>query len=308
MRRLALVLVALLLAGPAAAGPKVIASVLPVQSIVAAVMGATGTPELLFSGRLSEHVAGLSPRQIEALASADLVFMVSHSLEFRLGEVDGGEAVGGKRFVELANAPGLRLLPVRQGGTWEADSDAPRPAASSGSNLILRSDPHAWLDPENAKAMALAVAAELAKADPANAAAYSANAAAFAASLAATSRDIAAELAPVRHKPFIVFHDAYQYFEARFGLQAAGSISDISAVTPSARRLKEIRDRLAATGAACVFREPQFSDKYVRTVIEGSAAKSGVLDGLGADLAPGPGAYGELLRNLAMSLRACLEG
>ena len=101
--------------------------------------------------------------------------------------------------------------------------------------------------------MAAAVAAELSKADPANATAYEANAAAFAASLDAVSADIATELAPVKGKPFIVFHDAYQYFEKRFGLDAAGSISDVSAQAPSAERLKRgaRQDQAAAKAPAC---------------------------------------------------------
>jgi zinc transport system substrate-binding protein len=227
----------------------------------------------------------------------------------------------------------VKTLPIREGGAWEAhdhdhDHGEGGEAAEAGHDHgetaeaghdhdktaeaghdhegVLAFDPHVWLDPENAKAMAAAVAAELSKADPANAKAYEANAAAFAASLDAVSADIAKELEPAKGKPFIVFHDAYQYFENRFGLDAAGSISDISAQAPSAERLKEVRDKLAATKAQCVFREPQYDDKVVAVVIEGSAAKSGVLDGLGADLTPGPEAYPQLLRNLASSFHACL--
>ena len=114
------------------------------------------------------------------------------------------------------------------------------------------------------------MAAELAKADPANAAAYTANAETFARSLDALSEEIAADLAPVKTVPYVVFHDAYQYFEKRFGLAAAGSISDVSAAAPSAKRLREVRRKIADVKAACVFREPQFDGKMVQTVIEGT--------------------------------------
>ncbi len=156
--------------------------------------------------------------------------------------------------------------------------------------------------------MAEAVAAELAKADPANAATYTANAAAFAKSLEQLSTEIAAELTPVKTVPYVVFHDAYQYFEARFGLNAAGSISDVSAKAPSAKRLKEIRGKIKKVKAACVFREPQYDGKMVTTVVEGTDAKQGVLDPLGADVTPGPEAYQQVLRQLAGSLKACLAG
>jgi zinc transport system substrate-binding protein len=347
--RLAAVSLAALLAvtAPALAGPKVVASVVPVHGIVAAVMGDTGTPELLLEGKLSEHRATFTADQISTLGKADVVFIIGHGLEAKLAQISGSEAVNGKTFVELSEAPGVKTLPIREGGAWEAhdhdhdhgeggeaaeaghdhgetaeaghDHDHDKTAeaghdhdhdkkAEAGHDHegVLAFDPHVWLDPENAKAMAAAVAAELSKADPANAKAYEANAAAFAASLDAVSADIAKELEPAKGKPFIVFHDAYQYFENRFGLDAAGSISDISAQAPSAERLKEVRDKLAATKAQCVFREPQYDDKVVAVVIEGSAAKSGVLDGLGADLTPGPEAYPQLLRNLASSFHACL--
>jgi zinc transport system substrate-binding protein len=323
MRRAAVSFAALLaVTAPALAGPKVVASVVPVHGIVAAVMGDTGTPELLLEGKLSEHRATFTADQISTLGKADVVFIIGHGLEAKLAQISGSEAVNGKTFVELSEAPGVKTLPIREGGAWEAhdhdhdhgeaaeaghDHDHDKTAeAGHDHEGVLEFDPHVWLDPENAKAMAAAVAAELSKADPANAKAYEANAAAFAASLDAVSADIARQLEPAKGKPFIVFHDAYQYFETRFGLDAAGSISDISAQAPSAERLKEVRDKLSATKAQCVFREPQYDDKVVAVVIEGSAARSGVLDGLGADLPPGPAAYPQLLRNLASAFHACL--
>jgi zinc transport system substrate-binding protein len=282
---------------------------MPVQSIVAAVMGDRGTPELLLQGRLSEHTASLTPRQIAALGAADIVFTIGHGLEYSVGQLDGSEAVNGKRFVQLELAPGVSLLPIREGAAWEPDTNAPTTAAVIDANgLVLKADPHIWTDPANAVAMARAVAAQLAKADPGGADVYRQNVEQFSTSLQSLGDDIAAEMRPLRAKRFIVFHDAYHYFERRFGLQAAGSISDVSASTPSAARLKSIRDRLVATHAACVFREPQFDDKYVRAITEGTPARIGVLDGLGADLTPGPAAYGQLLRNLAASFRNCLTG
>ena len=309
MRHLpALFAAALLSAVPAMAGPKVVASVVPVQSIVAAVMGDTGSPDLLLQGSMSEHRAVFTPSQIATLGDADLVFIVGHGLEAKLATLGGSDAVNGKSFIQLSDAPGVTKLPVRQGGAWEPDSDEPAPAAASEAEGVLGFDPHIWLDPENAKAMARQVAADLAKADPVNAATYAANAQALAADIDRTSAAIVAELAPVKAKPFIVFHDAYHYFEKRFGLTGVGSISDVSAQAPSAERLSQVRDKIIAAHAACVFREPQFDDKVVQTVIEGTSAREGVLDPLGATLTPGPQAYRQLLQNLAAALKDCLAG
>jgi len=309
MRRLCLILASLLVAMPAKAGPKVIASIMPVHAIVSAVMGQQGSPDLLLSGRLSEHRAAFTPSQVAALAEADLVFIVGPGLEAKLAQMSGGEAVNGKMFVMLAEMPGVDRLAVREGGSWDDHDHAaetgsgPEPGAG-----VLAYDPHVWLDPDNAKAMARGAAAALAKADPAHAGDYQVNAEAFAVAVDNVAGEIAGELTPVRDKPFIVFHDAYQYFERHFGLNGVGSITDVSARAASAERLKAIRDRLAQSHAVCVFREPQYDSRVVDTVVEGSDVRSGILDPVGAELAPGPGAYVELLRNLAAAFRSCLAG
>lgn len=309
MRHLpALLAAAMIWAGPALAAPKVVASVVPVHSIVAAVMGDKGTPELLLKGSMSEHRAVFTPSQIAALGDADLVFIVGRGLEAKLAQISGTDAVNGKSFIELSQAPGVVTLPIREGGAWEPDTDAHDHGDTHAADGVLAFDPHVWLDPENAKAMARAVAAELAKADPANAGAYAANEKAFEAEVDKTAAAIAAELAPVKDRPFIVFHDAFHYFEKRFGLAGAGAISDVSAQPPSAERVAEVRGKIASAHATCVFREPQFDDRVVQTVIEGTGAREGVLDPLGAGLEPGPGAYPQLLRNLAAALKDCLSG
>ncbi len=315
MRLVLTALATCLAVSPAVAAPKVIASVVPVHGIVSAVMGETGQPELLLSGSMSEHRATFTPQQIAELGKADLVFIIGEGLEAKLSQMSGSEAVKGKRFVELSNAPGIKTYPIREGGSWEAHEHAEEGhdhdhghGHEEESEGVLSFDPHVWLDPDNAKAMALAVAGELAKADPANAATYAANAEGFAGSLDELSTALQTELAPVTAVPYVVFHDAYQYFERHFGLAAAGSISDVSAKAPSAKRLREVRAKIETVKAACVFREPQYDGKVVATVIEGTGAREGVLDPLGADITPGAQAYQQLLTQLAKNLKACLAG
>jgi len=167
-------------------------------------------------------------------------------------------------------------------------------------------DGHLWLDPGNAIAIARAVATELAELDAANAATYRANADAFAKRLATLEQSIAADLAPVRDRRYIVFHDAYQYFERHFGTAAAGSITVSPDRKPGARRISDIRKRLVAQDVVCVFREPQFAPDIVNTIVEGTSARAGVLDPLGANIEPGADAYPTLLRRLADALVGCL--
>ena len=329
---------AALLAGStlsAQSAPKVIASIVPVHALVAGVMDGVAEPELLLSGQTSEHQASYSPQQIKALSEADLVFIIGHGLELKLDELSGSEAVRGRSFFELADVEGLTKLPIRQGGAFEKhvhhegedhdhdeagkkdvgleDHDHEETGQSEEGHDEhdhgkAAFDPHVWLDPANAQVMVAAISAQLSKVDPANAERYAVNAAALAMDLGGLTKELAKELEPVKTAPFVVYHDAYQYFETRFGLAAAGSISDFSGNEPSAQRLKEVRDKLKAVKAVCVFREPQFSDKAAMTVIEGTSARDGVLDPIGSGLPPGKDAYGLLLRGLAKNLKSCLAG
>ena len=143
-------------------------------------------------------------------------------------------------------------------------------------------------------------------ADPENAGAYYANATAGRDELIALSKEIDAVLDPVRNKNFIVFHDAYQYFETAFDFPASGAISLSDASDPSPARIAEIQGRVADEGITCVLSEPQFNVNMVATVMDGSEAKTGVLDPLGTDIELGPGLYPQLLRNLAYALAECL--
>ena len=167
-------------------------------------------------------------------------------------------------------------------------------------------DLHVWLDPINGWTMARAIAAALAEVDPANAATYEANVDALLHRLDRLTGEVAAQVAPARGVPFIVFHDGYRYFEDRFGLAAAGSVVVSPERPPGARRIAELRDKLHALGVVCVFDEPQFDRRLVRTVIEGSDVRSGTVDPLGADIEDGPALYETLLRTMAASFTGCL--
>lgn len=329
LRGLAVSLAALV-ASPAWAAPRVVADIAPVHSIVAAVMAGVGAPDLLIRPGVSEHDAALRPSDAAALDAADLVVWVGPALTPWLeGPLD--TLAGGATRVTLMEAPGVTLLPRREGGTFEAhvhahegdeehaDEDGHAAHAEDahghedehadeghGHEAHGGADPHVWLDPENAAAIAAVVAEALAGVDPANAASYRAGAERFRAEAAALQAEIAPRLAPLADRPFVVFHDAYHYFEDRFGLEAAGAISASDAAPPSAARIAEIRALVAGVGAVCVFAEPQFDPRLAATVTEGTATRTGVLDPLGVGLEPGPALYPALLRGLADGLVGCL--
>ena len=169
-------------------------------------------------------------------------------------------------------------------------------------------DPHVWLDPVNAKAIVHEIEEALVKADPEHASIYKANAHKMMDQLDSLVAELSDQLEPVHEKGFIVFHDAYQYFEQRFDVAAIGSITVSPEVMPGAERVSELREKISDLSATCVFSEPQFEPKLVETLVDGTGARTGVLDPLGATLVKGPDLYFQLLRNMASSLKKCLSG
>lgn len=306
-------------AGAAAATEiTVVASIKPVHSLTAAVMQGAGAPHLIVKGGASPHSHALKPSDAAALQKADVVVWVGEGLEtFLASSLDA--LARNARLVELSQAPGLTRLGFRAGGAWDGHQDEQEKAHGEeeargeeeahghghGEDEI---DQHLWLDPDNARAMVEAIAAALIEADPQNADLYADNAKRVSRDLAQLSADIARELAPVKDVPFVVFHDAFQYFDARFELANVGSVTVNPEQKPGAARLREIRQKIAELGARCVFAEPQFEPRLVDVVIEGTAARRATLDPIGADLADGPMLYFEMMRANARALRDCLGG
>lgn len=287
--------------------PSVVATIKPLHSLVAAVMGDLGTPALIVKGAASPHSYSLKPSDAQALQSADLVFWTGHGLELFLE--DSIETLAPKAtIVELSKAPGIELLPPRETGTFEHHDhgEEAHGEEAHAHEHGEEQDLHFFLDPANAKVMVATIADSLVAADPEHADTYRANAAKETADLDALITETEASLAPIKDRPFVVFHDAYQYFEKRFGLNVAGSVTLSPEIAPGADRINEIRSKLKTLDAACVFAEPVFEPRIVNVLTEGTTAKQGVLDPEGANLDEGPGLYRQLIENLAASLKACL--
>ncbi len=323
---------ALLIATPIAARAdvNVVASIKPAHSLVAGVMKGVSKPQLIVEGAGSPHTYALKPSQAAMLEKADLVFWFGHQLETFLEKPLETLATKAKS-VELIHANGVVKLAKREGGAFERhehhddekhdsgkaskhdhDRDDKHDAHDEKAKNAHHDDHddfdlHVWLDPVNAKAFVGQIENALSAADPANAATYKRNADAMIERLDALLAEATAQLKPVKGKAFIVFHDAYRYFETRFDLPASGSITVSPEVMPGARRISELRAKVKDLGVACVFAEPQFEPKLVATVTEGTKARSGVLDPLGAALEDGPDLYFDLIRNMAASFTACLS-
>jgi zinc transport system substrate-binding protein len=323
---------------------KVVASIKPVHSLVSAVMDGVAKPTLLVEGAASPHTYSLKPSQAKQLQEADIVFWMSHDLEAFLEnsiENIAQDAVS----VPLIESHNLTKLSFREGGAFDAhghddhddkhddhddkhddhddkhddhddkhddhddkhdDHDDKHDDHDDKHDDHDETDPHVWLDPQNAKALVHEIEEQLAKIDPENAEVYEANASIVMKKLDKLTNEIDVDLKPIRSRGYVVFHDAYQYFEKRFGISAIGSITVSPEVMPGAERVRELQEKVRELDATCVFSEPQFQPKLVATVTENTNAGTGVLDPLGVSLEDSPELYFKLIRNMANSLKGCL--
>lgn len=283
-----------------AAEIRVAVSVAPVHSLTAMVAGDRAEGTLLVPPGASPHDFALRPSAARALSEADVVIAVGAGLD---GFLDAPiRALGsGARVLILSQAPGVTLLPIRENALW---ADGRRAQEHDGHEGAW--DPHIWLDPANARASVAAIASALSDADPEGAPIYAANAADADARLAALEVRLEDRLASVRGRPFALFHDAYQYFERRFGLTALGAISGVDGAAPSPRRLAEVQEAIRRSGALCVFSEPQFDPRLAQVAVEGAQARAAALDPLGASIPPGPDQYSLLMEAMADGIATCL--
>src|SRR5262245_235113 len=289
---------------------KVVVTIKPLHALVTQVMSGVGAPELLVKGAASPHSYALKPSEARALNNADLFFRMAETVEAFTTKVVKSLP---KRVevVTLQDAPGMKLLALRSGATFEPHAHGNDKAHGHGHSHSKPKagesiDGHVWLDPDNAKAMVDRIQQALGAKYPEHAPAFKTNAEALKGKLDALMAELEGDLSPIADKPYIVFHDAFQYLERRFGLNVAGSISINPDVPPSAKRLSDLRRKIQSLSAVCVFAEPAFDRRLVDNLIEGTSARTGILDAEGSSLDPDPELYFTLMRKLASALKGCL--
>ena len=269
-----------LLTSPALAEvPRVMTDIPPVQALVAQVMGGLGTPGMLLDKGGDEHELRLRPSQMRDLGASGLVVWVGHELTPGLADA---LAASGVMTLALLEQPATRRIDYAGGGV----------------------NPHAWLDPVNAKLWSGLIAEKLAALDPKNAATYRANAAGALVGLDALDRQIAADLAPVADRPFLGWHDAYAYFAAHYQLTYLGGLSEGDEAPPGAARLSAVAALVAKGSIACAFPEAQHDPAMVAAL--GPVKLGMALDPVGSLQDPGPDAYAKLMQALSAALTDCL--
>ncbi|MEG3079894.1 zinc ABC transporter substrate-binding protein [Halomonas sp. 5021] len=285
--------------------PRVAVDIPPVHSLVAKVMGDRGSPELFIQPGASPHGYSLRPSEADALDNADLVVWVSNDLTPWLsGPVEN--LAGDARHLELMRVSDINTFAYREGATFDvADHDHDHDHGHDHAHHHDGQDPHGWMDPDNARRWLDAIAQQLGELDPENADYYRDNAAKGRQALESLEQDIEERLATSESTRFIVFHDAYQYFEKAFDVTAAGAISIGDASSPSPARIEAIQTMVNEEDIHCVFSEPQFNPQIVDAVFGDTDTYIGVMDPLGVDLTPGPELYDALLNQMGDEIQHC---
>jgi len=334
MRRLKILATALLVSasGVRADVPNVVVDIPPVFSLVSSVMQGVGTPKLLLRGNESPHNFALRPSQRRDLGQADIIFWIGEGLTPWLEKAQAS-LTQTPISVALGEQTGVVQLSFREGaffenhgdyddhdGRGEVNGHTEHNRAETHENAAAHAgednqdhaghdhaglDPHFWLDPENAIHWIYTIADILSQKDPENAGAYYANATRTKASLELLNKNIAQQLAPHRAERFLIVHDAFQYFEARFGLAAQGAISDGHAAPPSAARILAIRKLMQDQKISCVFAEPGYNAKLLDNLISETSVRLKQLDPLGAGLPLDHTLYEAVLQNMADTMVAC---
>jgi zinc transport system substrate-binding protein len=324
---------ALLASHTALAAPNVVVSIKPIHSLVSAVMDGVAEPKLIVDGAASPHSFSLRPSNAKDMEAADIIFWLGNGFETFLEKplsTLGAKAVA----ISLAQTPNIKLLETREGGAFEAHSHDhtgelthPHDGESDHNhhhelkegevdhdhNAHSHNEPHGehdlhiWLDPKNAIEMTKHIAAIMTAHDAENADVYQKNARDYIKALTKADSDIASSLKDVQNTPFIVFHDAYQYVEKAYGLNAVGSITISPETPPGAERIETLRKKIKDAGISCVFAEPQFQPKVISVITEGSDVKIGTLDPEATELKAGKNLYLELIGNIANSMKTCLH-
>lgn len=278
----------------------VLTSIKPLQLIAAAVQNGDGQPDVLLPPGASPHHYALRPSDMRRVGEADLVYWIGPDME---GFMSKALQARSKPTVAIQNIPGLKLRHFAEDShSHDEDTDDHDHDHRPGSL-----DAHLWLSSYNARVIARQMADDLAKADPANAARYRTNADAFSTRLDALDTRIKARVAGVSGQPYFVFHEAFDYFEAAYGLEHAGVFAVASEVQPGAQHVAAMRARLQQAGKTCVFSEPPLRPRLAETLTTGLPVKLAELDALGTFKdAPADG-YEQLLQNLADNLAGCLE-
>ncbi|PCI33463.1 MAG: hypothetical protein COB54_03955 [Alphaproteobacteria bacterium] len=281
---------------------KVIATIKPLYSLVASVMGDRGTPELMVNSGLDPHIYRLKPSNIRRIHDSDVIFYIDPDMEVFLKRIFK-RTYKNFRAVPMARQKGINLIPYRTRKIWYQDDNVDQEEAQDKGAKDL----HIWLDPANARRMVQVIEITLSDLDPDNSLTYVQNAQKTIARLYRMEEDIREKLRPLRQKPMIIYHDAFQYFEKSFALKSIGAITLKSDQSPSAKHLKALKKLAKEKKVTCVLGTPGAHPRIATVVMSGTNAGFDIVDPLGLYLDKGPDLYFTMMEEMAQSIINCQD-
>jgi zinc/manganese transport system substrate-binding protein len=254
-----------------AAGPlKVITTTEDLASIAREVAGDKATVESLSRGYQDPHFVEAKPSFVLKLNKADLLIAVGRELEIgwlpplitqaRNAKIQPG----GAGYLDASLD--ARILEVPSGPITRAMGDV-HPSGN----------PHYWLDPENGKRMATAVARRLSALDAANAAYYAQRAADFEKRLTAAQARWAAMLAPYKGIKVVTYHRSWPNFTERFGLDVIGYVEPKPGIPPSPRHTIDLIQEMKRQNVKLILVEPYFDLKTPNSIARETGGRVVVL-------------------------------
>ena len=294
----------------------IVATIKPIHSLVSAVADGVFEPKLLINRDVSPHTHSLSPDEVQMLRGADLVIWVGEIYEAHMKQVLE-KTVPMPKIFTLSEKEGLTLYPYRKESFWEGEfqeahdcdcgtCDEHVHEQHGHSHSPHSVDGHLWLDPTNAIAIVRETAKALSRIDPSNSSRYQDNASKTIEEIKRLDDRLQERLKPIRGKPYLLYHDAMQYFDHHFGTKAIGAITTEPGHPPKAQHFMRLKNllgnKLSPFYPACIFTEPQFENDVSINLAEQFSLKYHMLDYLGQDISSGPRAYFEIMNQLADDL------
>ncbi len=302
---------------------KVVTTIKPLHSLISRIMETRGEPQLIIEGTNNPHTFVFKPSHAKMIEEADIVFWIGEDLEAFMEKPLNSLAKDTKK-IAFMDTESIEKLKFREENIFDDhddhdghkdddhddhddhdghDDEHEDQAGHHDGHNHGEFDAHIWLDPENAKEMVKIIRDELIKIDPEGQRQYSVNAAGATLELDNLINNVEKELS--KDISYIVFHDAYQYFETRFGVKSAGALTLNPDVLPGAKQIADIQDLISDKGIKCIFSEPQYNPKIIETLGNDMNISTGVMDPLGAFIDAGPTMYVELINGIANSIKDC---
>lgn len=274
---------------------RVLSSIKPIQAIVIAIAGDHATSHQLIPDSASPHNYTFKPSDMRKVTSSDIIFRIDEHFEVMLNSVLKSVSDQSK-IISLAENPAIHLLPLA-GGHSHANH----------SNEHESVDMHIFTSPENSIAMAQIIANSLSKLDPKNTQNYKNNLQQFSKKVLRVSRKIKSELAPFKDKPYIVFHNSWQYFGEYFGLQKPKILHLQEGISAGAKTIVNARNEIISKNIHCVFSNPSISSKRISTLTEGLTIKSVEIDVLARQFPISQDTYIDWLEHVGQQVKNCLK-